>query len=80
MDKKLDKLDDCTPLELHHEIRNIDCSLDRAKTIWNYANMVSREQIYEGDGGLAWFKLAEAIEDLWEDYPWSKEVWKYSDG
>jgi len=62
------ELDDCTPLELHHEIRSIDCTQERAHEIRRYAEMVSDEQIYEADGGLAWSKLAEAVEDLWGDY------------
>ena len=62
------ELDDCTPLELHHEIRSIDCTQDRAHQIGRYAEMVSREEIYEADGGLAWSMLAKAVEDLWGDY------------
>ena len=62
------ELDDCTPLELHEEIRSIDCTQERAHEIRRYAEMVSDEQIYEADGGLAWSKLAEAVEDLWGDW------------
>jgi len=69
------ELDDCTPLELHHEIRSIDCTQDRAHEIGRYANMVSREEIYEADGGLAWSKLGDAVEDLWGDY----EYWHTND-
>jgi len=61
------ELDDCTPLELHEEIRSIDCTQDRAHEIGRYATMVSREPNYE-DGGIAWSKLAESVEDLWGDY------------
>ena len=61
------ELDDCTPLELHHEIRSIDCTQERAHQIRRYAEMVSREPNYE-DGGIAWYKLAEAVEDLWGDW------------
>ena len=62
------ELDDCTPLELHHEIRSIDCTQERAHQIRRYAYKVSREEIYEEDGGLAWEMLAKAVEDLWGDY------------
>ena len=30
------ELDDCTPLELHHEIRSIDCTQERAHDIRRY--------------------------------------------
>ena len=69
------ELDDCTPHELHLEIRSIDCTQDRAHEIGRYANMVSREEIYEADGGLAWDVLADAVEDLWGDY----EHWHTND-
>ena len=69
------ELDDCTPLELHHEIRNIDCTQDRAHQIGRYAEMVSREEIYEADGGLAWDMLSKAVEDLWGNY----EHWHTND-
>jgi len=69
------ELDDCTPHELHLEIRSIDCTQDRAHEIGRYANKVSREEIYEADGGLAWSKLAESVEDLWGDY----EYWHIND-
>ena len=62
------ELDDCTPLELHHEIRSIDCTQDRAHQIGRYAEMVSDEEDDSEDGGLAWYKLAEAVENLWGDY------------
>ena len=62
------ELDDCTPLELHHEIRSVDCTQERAHEIRRYAEMVSHEEIYEADGGLAWSKLAESVEDLWGDW------------
>jgi len=69
------ELDDCTPHELHLEIRSIDCTQDRAHEIGRYAYMVSREEIYEADGGLAWDVLADAVEDLWGDY----EHWHTND-
>ena len=50
------ELDDCTPLELHEEIRSIDCTQERAHEIRRYAEMVSHEEIFEPDGGLAWSK------------------------
>ena len=69
------ELDDCTPHELHLEIRSIDCTQDRAHEIGRYAYMVSDEQIFEADGGLAWDMLAKAVEDLWGDY----EHWHIND-
>ena len=68
MAKELKELDDCRPLELHEEIRSIDCTQERAHEIRRYAEMVSHEEIFEPDGGLAWSKLAEAVEDLWGDW------------
>jgi len=62
------ELDDCTPHDLHLEIRSIDCTQERAHEIKRYAYKVSHEEIYEADGGLAWSKLAEAVEDLWGDW------------
>ena len=69
------ELDDCTPLELHHEIRNIDCTQDRAHQIGRYAEMVSDEEDDSEDGGLAWYMLAKSVEDLWGDY----EHWHTND-
>ena len=69
------ELDDCTPLDLHHEIRSIDCTQERAHEIRRYAEMVSQEEIYEPDGGLAWDMLSKAVEDLWGDY----EYWHTND-
>ena len=62
------ELDDCTPHDLHLEIRSIDCTQERAHEIRRYAYKVSREETYEADGGLAWEMLAKAVEDLWGDY------------
>tara|TARA_B110000240_G_C13172421_1_gene314228 strand:+ start:173 stop:403 length:231 start_codon:yes stop_codon:yes gene_type:complete len=61
-------LDECTPHDLHLEIRSLDCTQDRAHKIRRYAYKVSREQTYDEDGGLAWVKLAEAVDYLWGDY------------
>ncbi len=61
------ELDDCTPHDLHLEIRGIDCSQDRAHEIRRYAYKVSREE-EEDEGGYAWYMLAKAVEDLWGDY------------
>ena len=36
------ELDDCTPLELHEEIRSIDCTQERAHDIRRYSYKVSR--------------------------------------
>ena len=62
-----DELDDCTPHDLHLEIRGVDCSQDRAHEIGRYAYKVSREE-EEDEGGYAWYMLAKAVEDLWGDY------------
>ena len=37
--------------------------------------MVSDEEDYSEDGGLAWYMLAKAVEDLWGDY----EHWHTND-
>ena len=62
------ELDDCTPLELHEEIRSIDCTQERANEIRRYSYNVSRSRRKDKYGCLAWYKLAEAVEDLWGDY------------
>ena len=61
-------LDECTPHDLHLEIRSKDCTQDRAHEIRRYAYKVSRSQRKDKYGCLAWYKLAEAVEDLWGDY------------
>ena len=61
-------LDECTPHDLHLEIRSLDCTQERAHEIRRYAYKVSREETYEEDGGLAWEMVAKAVEDLWGDY------------
>jgi|8_EtaG_2_1085327.scaffolds.fasta_scaffold07940_6 hypothetical protein len=65
---ELKELDDCTPHDLQLEIRSLDCTQERAHEIKRYAYDASRKFYYEDDGGLAWKKVAEAVEDLWGDY------------
>ena len=63
------ELDDCTPLELHHEIRSIDCTQERAHEIRRYANKCWENAIDRDDfSDEEWGLLLGKIEDLWGDY------------
>lgn len=60
------ELDECTPHDLHLEIRSINCTQERAHQIKRYAYDESRKLYY--DDSREWLEVAKAVEDLWGNY------------
>ena len=66
----VNQLDDCTPHDLHLEIRSLDCTQERAHELRRYAYKCY-EEAEEAEAGVdaeAWYKLVSKIEALWGDY------------